>query len=88
MTAIEEEIISIGRDKVRERGFVSAVELVCYLVSAWINTVQKGVKRNNVDFVELLKFIPDGKCFHSVEYANKETEDFRRKDLFYYCPPE
>jgi hypothetical protein len=72
---------------IKERGFVSAVELAALLSAYWYES--EFCKNAEVDIVAVIDSLdqsPDDSMFHRVEYAREDTEQFRRKDLFYYNP--
>ncbi len=79
-------IIEKDRDMIREKGFYSAVELVLELVAY---CTKEGIPPSQFSD-DITKILDDIVCddIHSVEYANKATEDHKRKDLFYYNPDE
>jgi hypothetical protein len=72
--------ISRAQDFIRESGYVSAMELCVRLVPCTVGT----------DLSVIEDVLPQVVCedIHRVEYAKKESVDYRRKDLYYYCPPD
>jgi len=81
-----DNLVEWSRDKVRQLGYVSAVQLVVEIVSHMHDEQQKN---GDLSFcaVEVIMKVP---CddIKTVEYAIAMTESYRRKDLFYYSPVE
>jgi len=72
----EKELIERTRDVIRSFGFRSAVQLAVDLACLRVESEA---------IFSIFEQIPCEDIF-VVEYANKETADYRRKDLYYYQP--
>jgi hypothetical protein len=74
---------------IMEKGFVSATELAALLSAFWYESEHR---KAEVDIIAVIESIdqmegqPSNGMFHRVEFAREDTEQFRRKDLFYYNP--
>lgn len=79
-----EHLIDHARDLIKERGYISAMELVIKLADMFYTI---GHKEGNVDnAVKLINnSIANDINYHKVEYTNVNATH-RVKDLFYYMP--
>jgi hypothetical protein len=74
-----EEFVNRMRQEIRDAGFMSATRLATIVV------VDAREHELYADPLEILSMIP---CedIKKVEYANTQTAEYRRKDLYYYSP--
>ena len=74
---------------IKDRGYVSAVELATLLSAFWYESEYRGAEvdiMSVIESIEQMRGQPPNGMFHMVEFARADTEEFRRKDLFYYNP--
>ena len=82
----EQELIDIVREAIRTAGFMSAVKLAGVIIERAVNFKINKLVVDWPIFVEgILKKIPC-KDILTVEYTNALTQDYRRKDLYYFLP--
>lgn len=80
------DLVDVLRNMIQEKGYVALTELASNLV-AYLYETEPDIAHNisHEKIMEIMGLLENEKI-HRVEYANAETEDFRRKDLFYYNP--
>ena len=72
-------VVEYARSIVKQRGFVSASELIAFVIP-------EAIKKEWNDSASFLRYVADGINYHRVEYTNGMVETYRVKDLFYYMP--
>jgi len=75
-----EEFVDNIRQEIREEGYMAATMLAGRIV-VW-------AKEHGLEGLDYEKVIAELPCqdIHTVEYANSQTVDYRRKDLYYFNP--
>lgn len=79
------EFVNNIRQEIREEGYLAATKLAARVVVR--------AKENNLEGLDYEKVIAALPCqdIHVLEYANSQTAEYRRKDLYYFnpdCPGE
>jgi hypothetical protein len=83
---VKGRLIKEARRYIKEYGFRSAAEIVSHCTAfAYETNLFDKYPEGRTRSPSWIEEIP---CddIHTVEYANKQTEQYRRKDLFYYNP--
>lgn len=75
-----EKFVDNIRQEIREEGYMAATKIAVRIV-VW-------AKEHGLEIPDYEKVIAELPCqdIHTIEYANSQTVEYRRKDLYYFNP--